>query len=108
MTKLLGLDVGYGFVKVTDGESGFSFPSVVGEGHNRLTLSLKSTQTPVIDNLKIGLGQNIYFIGKAALRHSKFVYRDLSYTRSFGDDFELLFFSALSLFRPIIPKNLKL
>jgi hypothetical protein len=27
--KLIGLDVGYGFVKVTDGNLGYSFPSVI-------------------------------------------------------------------------------
>ena len=32
MERYIGLDVGYGFVKVTDGDSGYAFPSVVGEG----------------------------------------------------------------------------
>lgn len=96
MTKLIGLDVGYGFVKATDGESGYSFPSVVGEGHTKPTFSTRSNHT--LDDLKIGLGQKLYFVGKAAIRHSKFVYRDLSYARALGEDFEILFYSALSLF----------
>jgi plasmid segregation protein ParM len=98
MTKLIGLDVGYGFVKTTDGESGYSFPSVVGEGHNKPTFSTKRGNRPVIEDLKIGIGQKLFFVGKAAIKHSKFVYRDLSYTRATGDDFEVLFYSALSLF----------
>ncbi|NMB01433.1 MAG: ParM/StbA family protein [Firmicutes bacterium] len=100
MTKLVGLDVGYGFVKATDGESGYSFPSVVGEGHTKPTFSIRSNHMPVIDNLKIEMGQKLYYVGKAAVRQSKFVYRDLSYTRATGDDFEILFYSALSLFCP--------
>jgi plasmid segregation protein ParM len=34
MSKIVGLDVGYGFVKITDGDFGYSFPSVVGDSHN--------------------------------------------------------------------------
>jgi len=37
-------------------------------------------------------------VGKSAIRHSRFAYRDLSYTRSVSDDLEVLFFSALSFF----------
>ncbi|MFY9416819.1 MAG: ParM/StbA family protein [bacterium] len=98
MAKIVGLDVGYGFVKATDGETGFSFPSVVGEGHTNPTFRLKSVQTPILDDLKIAIGNNLYFIGKAAIRHSNFAYRDLSYTRTIGNDLELLFLTALSLF----------
>lgn len=98
MSQLIGIDVGYGFVKVTDGEAGYSFPSVVGEGHTRPTFNTKVDHFPDIDHLKIGIGKKIYFVGKAAIRHSKFVYRDLSYNRSVGEDFEILFFSALSFF----------
>jgi plasmid segregation protein ParM len=98
MTKLIGLDVGYGFIKATDGETGYSYPSVVGEGHTKPTFSTRYKHLSVIDNLKIGIGSKLYFVGKSAIRHSKFVYRDLSYTRNVGDDFEVLFFSALSLF----------
>lgn len=98
MTRILGLDVGYGFVKVADGECGYYFPSVVGEGHIKPTFSIRSSTTPAIDNLKIGIGQKLFHVGKAAIRHSKFVYRDLSYTRALGEDFEILFYAALSLF----------
>ncbi|MDI3481242.1 MAG: plasmid segregation protein ParM [Tepidanaerobacteraceae bacterium] len=98
MAQLIGIDVGYGFVKVTDGEDGYSFPSVVGEGHARPTFSTSPGRFSAIDHLKVGIGNKIYFVGKAAIRHSRFVYRDLSYSRSVAEDFEILFFSALSLF----------
>ena len=99
MTKLVGLDVGYGFVKATDGESGYSFPSVVGEGHTKPTFSIRSNHMPVIDNLKIEMGQKLYYVGKAAVRQSKFVYRDLSYTVP-REMILKFFYSALSLFCP--------
>lgn len=98
MAQLIGIDVGYGFVKVTDGEVGYSFPSVVGEGHMKQIFSTKINDSPGINHLKIGIGDNLYFVGKAAIRHSRFAYRDLSYTRSVSDDLEVLFFSALSFF----------
>lgn len=97
MTKLIGLDVGYGFVKATDGESGYSFPSVVGEGYTKPAfITRPGRQT--LDDLRVGLGEKFYCVGKAATRHSKFVYRDLSYSRTAGDDFDILFYCALSLF----------
>lgn len=98
MARILGVDVGYGFVKVTDGTYGYSFPSVVGEGHTKPTFSVKSTPVPVADNIKIQMNQKLFHVGKSAIRHSKYVYRDLSYTRSVGEDFEILFCAALSLF----------
>ncbi|MDN5311224.1 MAG: plasmid segregation protein ParM [Thermoanaerobacteraceae bacterium] len=97
MTKLIGIDVGFGFVKVTDGDAGYSFPSVVGEGHTKSTFSTKASQL-LLDDLRIDIGKGLNFVGKAAIKHSRFVFRDLSSTRSTGDDFEILFFSALSLF----------
>lgn len=96
MTKLIGLDVGYGFVKVTDGRTGYSFPSVVGEGHNKPTFNVLSDELSVVDDLKIGIAGELFFVGKSAIRHSKFAHRDLSYTRAISDDLETLFFSALS------------
>ncbi|NLO25025.1 MAG: ParM/StbA family protein [Clostridiales bacterium] len=98
MTRLIGLDVGYGFVKVTDGRAGYSFPSVVGEGHNKPTFNVMSDQLSVVDDMKIGIDDELYFVGKSAIRHSKFAHRDLSYTRAISDDLETLFFSALSPF----------
>lgn len=102
MAQQIGIDVGYGFVKVTDGEVGYSFPSVVGEGHTKPTFSTKVSQSPAIDNLKVGIGNKLYFVGKSAIRHSRFAYRDLSYTRSVSDDLEVLFFSALSFFPKVL------
>ncbi|MCG1011236.1 hypothetical protein JT739_01370 [Tepidanaerobacter sp. GT38] len=72
MTQIIGIDVGYGFVKVTDGQIGYSFPSVVGEGHTKPTFSTKIGPSPAIDNLKIGIGDRLFFVGKSAIKHSRF------------------------------------
>lgn len=98
MTKFIGLDVGYGFVKVTDGKTGFSFPSVIGEGHHQLTFSTELNKSLGKDNLKIEFDDQLYFVGRNAVRQSKFAHRDLSFDRATGETLEVLFYTALSLF----------
>ncbi|MCF8012265.1 MAG: ParM/StbA family protein [Clostridiales bacterium] len=98
MGQLIGLDVGYGFVKVTDGKVGYSFPSVVGDGKASPTLRTKPQQLQTVDDLRLEVNNQVYFVGKSAIRHSNFVYRDLSAARKEGNDLEILFLSALSLF----------
>ena len=96
--KLLGLDVGYGFVKVTDGNLGYSFPSVIGDGDaNDQTLNFGKSLSR-INNLNIIYKNKIYRVGDSAIRHSNYLYRDLSLSRSYGSDFDILFLAALSLF----------
>ncbi len=98
MSKIIGLDVGFGFVKVTDGEKGFSFPSVVGEGHNKPMFQVGPQQ--LVNNLSLGLNSDnkIYFVGKSAIRHSQYLYRDLSTDRNKTNDLRALFMGALVLF----------
>ncbi len=98
MSKIIGLDVGYGFVKVTDGETGFSFPSVVGEGHNKPIFQVGPQQ--LVNNLSIEINNDnkIHFVGKSAIRHSKYLYRDLSTARSQTNDLRALVLGALVLF----------
>lgn len=95
--QLLGLDIGYGFVKVTDGEYGYVFPSVVGTGHTK-SVYRTIDQVERINNLRVIINGHVYFVGKAALRHSKFAVRNLSETRVQDDDFKVLFLTALTFF----------
>jgi len=105
--KLIGLDVGYGFVKVTDGELGYSFPSVIGDGSSgAIMLSLDKKQN-ILNNLRIEYEGRNYWLGKSALKHSNYLYRDLSLSRDFGDDFEILFLGALSLFHGDFGNSIK-
>lgn len=48
--KLIGLDVGYGFVKVTDGNLGYSFPSIIGDSSSgTIVLNFKKQQNILND-----------------------------------------------------------
>ncbi len=96
--KLIGLDVGYGFVKVTDGNLGYSFPSIIGDSSsNTIVLNFEKQQN-ILNNLRIEFEGKNYWLGKSSIKHSNYLYRDLSLTRDYGNDFEILFFGALSLF----------
>lgn len=98
--KIVGLDVGYGFVKATDGKVGYSFPSVVGEGNpqsGELSFNMKAHRGAV-DDLQVAYNDTLYYLGKSAIRHSNYLFRNLSIARDFGQDFEILFFGTLALF----------
>ena len=95
--KSVGLDVGYGFVKVTDGSVGYSFPSVIGDRSlDTFQIDIRMNRTPV-DNMQIKYKGKFYNVGKAAIKHSNYLYRDLSLARNYGNNFEIMFLMALSL-----------
>jgi plasmid segregation protein ParM len=95
--RSVGLDVGYGFVKVTDGNIGFSFPSVIGDrSMDTFQIDIKRNRTPV-DNMQIKYKGKFYNVGKSAIKHSNYLYRDLSLARNYGNNFEIMFLMALSL-----------
>jgi len=96
--RYIGLDVGYGFVKVTDGDSGYAFPSVVGEGDLTPSLVTGYHKSQRVADLRIGIDGKVYFVGKLAIRRSSLAYRGLSDTRTEGEDLRVLVLSALSLF----------
>jgi len=98
MGRCIGLDVGYGFVKVTDGDSGYAFPSVVGEGDLTPELSTGYRKAQRIADLRIGVDGQHYFVGKLAIRRSNLAYRGLSASRTEGDDLRILSLCGLSLF----------
>ncbi|MFO7273422.1 MAG: ParM/StbA family protein [Bacillota bacterium] len=98
MERLIGVDLGYGFVKATDGREGFVFPSVVGDGSPHQPLRLASQEVDPTDNLRVQIGDRVYHVGTLAVRHSRMAYRSLSVTRDEGNDLLVLFLTALSLF----------
>ena len=63
MERYIGLDVGYGFVKVTDGDSGYAFPSVVGEGDLTPSLVTGYHKSQRVADLRIGIDGKVYFVG---------------------------------------------
>ncbi|MBP2019371.1 plasmid segregation protein ParM [Symbiobacterium terraclitae] len=98
MERLIGVDLGYGFIKATDGREGFLFPSVVGDGSPYQPLRLATQESDPTDNLRIKVGDQVYHVGTLAVRQSRMAYRSLSTTRAEGNDLLVLFLAALSLF----------
>lgn len=98
MERSLGVDIGYGFVKVTDGQEGYIFPSVVGEGNPIGILRTGLRQPDSVDDLRLTVDGQTYFVGKVAIRHSRMAFRCLTDTRAEGNDLKVLVLAALSLF----------
>lgn len=98
MERLIGVDLGYGFVKATDGKDGYLFPSVVGDGNPTQPLRIATGTMDPTDNLRIQVGDQVYHVGNLAVRQSRVAYRSLSVTREEGNDLLVLFLTALSLF----------
>ncbi|HYF92804.1 MAG TPA: ParM/StbA family protein [Symbiobacteriaceae bacterium] len=98
MERCMGIDIGYGFVKITDGQEGYVFPSVVGEG-NGDPLPRMGLQAPTrTDDLRVVVDGRVYNVGNLAIRHSRLAARGLSPTRIEGNYYKVLFLAALSLF----------
>lgn len=98
MERCMGIDIGYGFVKITDGQEGYVFPSVVGEGTSDATPRMGLQPPTRTDDLRIAVDGRIYNVGNLAIRHSRLAARGLSPTRAEGNNFKVLFLAALSLF----------
>lgn len=98
MERLVGIDIGYGFVKATDGQEGYVFPSVVGNGGNHTLLRTGLQKLEPTDELRLSVAGKVHYVGNLAVRHSRMAYRSLSATREEGNDLLVLFLSALSLF----------
>jgi plasmid segregation protein ParM len=97
MERCIGIDIGYGFVKLTDGQEGYLFPSVIGEGTAE-TLPRMGLQTPSrTDDLRLVVDGKVYNVGNLAIRHSRLAHRGLSATRMEGNTFKVLLLAALSL-----------
>jgi plasmid segregation protein ParM len=98
--KLLGIDVGYGYVKAYDGEKEIIFPSVVGIGHKMSFMSQLSTYKSPLANLSIEYNGRHYFIGDYAIRQSTTASRSLDIKRPEDINTLLLFITALGLYSP--------
>lgn len=100
MERCMGIDIGYGFVKITDGQEGYLFPSVVGDGNAHFLPSLGLQPSARTEDLRVVIDGEIYFVGSLAIRHSRLAHRGLSASRGEGNNFKVLLLSALSLFCP--------
>jgi plasmid segregation protein ParM len=98
MTKQLGVDLGYGFVKVSDGQVEHLFPSVVGVGGDLRFRADLSQEDNALRNMVVGYGGHKYFVGDLAMRQSGFASRSLSPNRVEDFNTKTLFLASLALY----------
>lgn len=97
-SKIIGIDLGYGFVKAYDGQNEYIFPSTVGVGSDLRFKSLLINQRNPTDNLVITVDGKKYFVGELAKRQSQIVSRFLGKYRVEDINTKILFLAALGLF----------
>lgn len=97
MAKNVGVDLGYGFVKATDGEREVVFPSVVGPARERVHSDFSLFATG-LDNLTITVGDRTHFVGDLAIRQSEVASRSLDEHRVDDPSARVLVLTALALF----------
>src|SRR5690554_2935945 len=96
--KNIGIDLGYGYVKVTDGQTAHLFPSTVGIGQKiRFKSLLTSFQKPT-ENLAITVDNKKYFVGELAIKQSEVVSRSLGRNRIEDTSAKVLLLAALALY----------
>jgi plasmid segregation protein ParM len=93
----VGIDLGYGFLKATNGSRDIFFPSVVGLGADLAYHSELSLYTQEEDNLVVEIGGARYFVGSLAVRQSEIAARSLAEDRPGDWSARVLFLTALSL-----------
>ncbi len=100
MERVIGLDMGYGFIKANDGREVCRFPSVVGEASGAAAgpSSFGFQKPDPASDLRVTINGKTYLLGELAIKHSRMAHRGLSATRAEGDDLRVLFLGALSLF----------
>ncbi len=93
----VGIDLGYGFLKATNGSRDIVFPSVVGLGADIAYRSELSLYTQEEDNLVVELEGARYFVGSLAVRQSEIAARSLAEDRPGDWSARVLFLTALGL-----------
>ncbi|KJS85707.1 MAG: hypothetical protein JM58_07870 [Peptococcaceae bacterium BICA1-8] len=96
--KNIGIDLGYGYVKVTDGQMAHVFPSTVGIGQKIRFKSLLTSFSKPTDNLAITVDNKKYFVGELAIKQSEVVSRSLGRNRIEDTSAKILLLAALALY----------
>jgi plasmid segregation protein ParM len=97
-TRNIAIDLGFGFVKATDGESDFIFPSVVGAAQELTYRSELTTYVESIENLAVTIDGKRYFVGDLAIRQSEILSRSMSDNHAQEKNTKVLFLTILALF----------
>lgn len=98
MTQNIGIDLGLGFVKTTDGRTDYIFPSVVGAGQELTFQSELTSFTEPVDNLAITVAGKKYFIGELAIRQSEILSRSLSDNHAQEKNTKIILLAVLALY----------
>lgn len=93
--KVVGIDIGFGFLKVTDGDTNFVIPSVVGDAEE-LTFDMGGSVKD-LDNIRIEVDGEEYFVGELAIIQSKRATRSLSSDRTTDIVTKIMFLTSLAL-----------
>jgi len=96
--KNIGIDLGYGYVKVTDGQTAHVLPSTVGVGQKIRFKSLLTSFYKPTENLAITVDNKKYFVGELAIKQSEVVSRSLGRNRIEDTSAKVLLLAALSLY----------
>lgn len=95
--KNVGIDLGYGFVKLMNKNEEIMFPSVVGLGKELQFHSFLGNHHSPLDNLVIGVDGKQYFVGDLAIRQSDFASRSLDQNRINDQNAKVLLLTSLVL-----------
>jgi plasmid segregation protein ParM len=93
----IGIDLGYGFVKMQDGPGELVFPSVVGIGKEIKFFSGMIKKDVKTDNISIVYDGQRYFVGDLAMRQSDIASRGLSQDRVNDSNYKIIMLAALGL-----------
>jgi plasmid segregation protein ParM len=97
MEKNIGVDLGYGFVKATDGRKDIIFPAVVGQARNLRYVNDEATEQNYINNMDVIVGEREYFVGDLANRQSDIVLFSLNENRMDENISKVLLTTSLAL-----------
>lgn len=93
--KYAGIDIGYGFLKITDGTPLAVIPSVIGQAVD-LTFDTGNAGNP-LENLRVVYEGEEYFVGENAIIQSENPYRALSTDRTKDIVTNIMFLTSLAL-----------
>ncbi|MDW7675991.1 MAG: ParM/StbA family protein, partial [Bacillota bacterium] len=95
--KSVGIDLGYGFVKILQDDHEVKFPSVVGLGSQ---LKFQSGLNPLakpIDHMSISVDDKTYFVGNLAVKQSEIASRSLDQDRVGDLNTKILLLTSLGI-----------
>lgn len=95
--KTVGIDIGYGFMKISDENGVTTLPSVLGEGKNLTFESNMGESVFDIDKIKVEFEGKSYFVGNFAILQSNNAYRSVSSDRATNINAMILFLTGLAI-----------